>query len=123
MQSGGMYPGPQLLVHLCPAAEWAVARRTGELRPESLHTVGFVHLSTPAQVHLPANRIFAGRTDMVLLYIDPAGLQAPLRWEPGLPQDPPGMRFPHLYGALPADAVVSTAPYLPGPGGAFAPIA
>lgn len=123
MQSGGMYPGPQLLVHLCPASDWVAAGPAGQLRPESLSTVGFVHLSTPEQVHLPANRIFAGRRDLLLLHLDPAALQSPLRWEPGLPQDPPGMRFPHLYGPVPTDAVVTVVRYLPDPDGIFPPIA
>lgn len=123
MQSGGVYAGLQLLVHLCPAMDWTAARAAGELRPDSLRSVGFIHLSTPQQVHLPANRIFPGRDDLVLLYVDPAALDAPVQWEPGLPQDPVGMRFPHLYGALPTHAVVSVADYLPGPDGTFAPVA
>ena len=107
------------LVHLCTATEWETARDAGEMRPESLSTVGFVHLSTQQQVHLPANRIFAGRTDLIVLYIDPALLDAPLRWEPGVPGDPESMLFPHLYGALPVAAVVGVGEYRPGPDGRF----
>lgn len=83
---------------------------------------GFVHLSTQQQVHLPANRLFAGRTDLVMLFVDPAMLSAPLRWEPGVPGDPESMLFPHLYGALPTTAVVGVEPYRPGPDGRFAPL-
>ncbi|HPY24438.1 MAG TPA: DUF952 domain-containing protein [Mycobacterium sp.] len=117
-----MCPKPQPLVHLCPAAEWAAARVAGEVRAESLGTVGFVHLSTRQQVHLPANRLFAGRSDVVLLYVHPDRLDAPLRWEPGLPEDPPTLRFPHLYGPLPTSAVIAVSSYLPGSDGRFAPI-
>lgn len=60
------------LVHICARADWERAQRQGELAPDSLATHGFVHLSTPEQVHLPANRLFAGRTDLVLLHLDPA---------------------------------------------------
>ena len=122
MQCGGVCPKPQPLVHLCPAAEWAAARVAGEVRAESLGTVGFVHLSTRQQVHLPANRLFAGRSDVVLLYVHPDRLDAPLRWEPGLPEDPPTLRFPHLYGPLPTSAVIAVSSYLPGSDGRFAPI-
>lgn len=59
---------------------------------------------------------------MLLLYVDPVRLGAPVRWEPGVPTDPASMLFPHLYGALPADAVVQVRRYLPGPDGRFAPI-
>ena len=69
--------------------------------PNRWTSVGFVHLSSPEQVHLPANRLYAGRTDLVLLRIDAARLSSPVRWEPGVPTDPDGMVFPHLYGPLP----------------------
>lgn len=78
-----------------------------------------MHLSTPGQVHLPANRLFAGRDDMVLLRLDPARLGAPVRWEPGVPGDDPDMRFPHLYGPLPVAAVVAVRHYRPGPDGRY----
>lgn len=109
-----------ILVHLCSAAEWASAQMSGALRPESLASVGFVHLSTPQQVHLPANRLYRGRTDLVLLQVDPAKAQAPVQWEPGVPGDPESMLFPHLYGPLPVAAVIGVTQYRPGPDGAFA---
>lgn len=112
-----------VLVHLCTEDEWQAARHSGEHRPVSLEAVGFLHLSSPEQVHLPANRLYAGRTDLMLLRIDPARLSSPVRWEPGVPADPDGMEFPHLYGPLPAEAVISVTPYLPGEGGQFAPAA
>ncbi|MFC9790285.1 DUF952 domain-containing protein [Rhodococcus sp. NPDC127528] len=104
---------------MCTADQWERARVTGRRVPETFAADGFVHLSTTAQVHLPANRHFAGRTDLVLLYLDPSRLDAELRWEPGVPTDPASMRFPHLYGPLPAAAVVAAVPYRPGPDGAF----
>lgn len=117
-----MYPASQLLVHLCGETDWNRASAIGELRPESLRANGFVHLSTLQQVHLPANRIFAGRTDLVLLFIERDRLEAPLRWEPGVADDPPAMRFPHLYGVVPVAAVVRVEPYRPGPDGRFRPV-
>jgi len=113
---------PKLLVHLCSTDEWDHARSAGELCPGSLGEVGFVHLSAQHQVHLPANRLFAGRVDLVLLYLDPDRLGAPVRWEPGVAGDPAAMLFPHLYGPLPAAAVVDVRPYLPGPDGRFDPL-
>lgn len=114
---------PAVLVHLCSAEDWQRARDRGELRPESLQAQGFVHLSALEQVHLPANRLYAGRQDLVLLHIDPAKLVAPVRWEPGVPTDPEAMLFPHLYGALPVEAVMTITTYLPGPDGRFPPLA
>lgn len=114
-----MMPSSRQLVHLCSTAEWEHARAHGERRPPSFDADGFVHLSAPEQVHLPANRLFAGRTDMLLLTLDPELLAAPVLWEPGVPGDPEAMRFPHLYGPLPLAAVTDAVPYLPGSDGTF----
>jgi uncharacterized protein (DUF952 family)/GNAT superfamily N-acetyltransferase len=104
----------ETLLHLTTPAEWRAALQTGAVTPPSLAEVGFVHLSTPAQVHLPAERLFHGRRDVVLLVVDPARLTDPVRMEPGVPGDPASMRFPHLYGPLPAAAVVAVVPWHPG---------
>jgi uncharacterized protein (DUF952 family) len=114
-----MISTPRVLVHLCTADEWQHAQGAGEHRPPSLDDVGFVHLSAAEQVHLPANRLYSGRTDLVLLRCDPALLAAPVRWEPGVPTDPASMLFPHLYGPLPVAAVTTVTAYLPGADGAF----
>jgi uncharacterized protein (DUF952 family) len=111
-----------VLVHLCSNEEWAAAQKRGELRPDSLAASGFVHLSKPQQVHLPANRLYAHRTDLVLLRVDAARLSSLVRWEAGTPTDPDGMVFPHLYGALPVQAVINVTPYLPDETGCFAPL-
>jgi uncharacterized protein (DUF952 family) len=114
-------PGDGPLVHLLPASEWERISSTGEpYWPPDAERVGFVHLSTPEQVHLPAERIFPGRTDLVLVVIDGARLRSPVRWEEG---DPPegDLRFPHLYGPLDLEAVVGVIPFRPGPDGRFEP--
>jgi uncharacterized protein (DUF952 family) len=111
-----------VLVHLCPTDEWSSAGISGELRPESLASAGFIHLSTPEQVHLPANRLYRGRDDLVLLHIDPARLRSPIRWEHGVATDPDSMLFPHLYGALPIGAVIKVTSYRPGADSVFPPV-
>jgi len=117
---------PGVLVHLCGVKEWARARIRGDIRPAASGSDaggGFIHLSTPDRVHLPANRLYRGRDDLVLLHIDPALLHAPVRWEPGVTTDPESMLFPHLYGPLPLAAVIGVTAYSPGPDGAFPPVA
>jgi uncharacterized protein (DUF952 family) len=117
-----MSHSPEVLVHLCPTDEWSSAKTRGELRPESLTSVGFIHLSTPQQVHLPANRLYRGREDLVLLHIDPGHLDSPIRWELGVATDPDSMLFPHLYGALPVSAVINVTSYRPAADGTFPPV-
>ena len=113
---------PDVLVHLCGLEEWSRARDRGGIQPEAADAeAGFIHLSTPEQVHLPANRLYRGRADLVLLHIDPARLDGPVRWEPGVATDPQSMLFPHLYGPLPVDAVISVTRYRPDPNGDFPP--
>jgi uncharacterized protein (DUF952 family) len=109
-----------VLTHLCGVDEWSRARARGSIRPEA--AAKFIHLSTPEQVHLPANRLYRGRDDLVLLHVDPALLDSPVRWEPGVATDPESMLFPHLYGPLPVRAVVKVTAYLPAPDGTFAPV-
>lgn len=109
------------LVHLCARSDWAAVPRRAV--PAAVAAGGGFHPSLdPEQVHLPANRLYAGRTDLVLLYLNPELLTAPLRWEPGVPGDPDGMLFPHLYGPLSTAAVRMITPYLPDAEGRFAPL-
>lgn len=115
----GAMDDSRVLLHIISREHWLGARSVGEIRPDSLADVGFVHLSTAGQVHLPANRLFFGRKDMVLLLLDTERLDAPVRWEPGVPQDPDSMLFPHLYGPVPTAAVTDVVDYLPDASGMF----
>ena len=110
-----------VLVHLTTPAEWRVALAAGSVATPSLLADGFIHLSSPEQVQLPAERLFRGRPDTLLLVLDPDRLASPVRWEPGMPTDPASMTFPHLYGPLPVSAVTSVLPYPPAADGAFEP--
>ena len=117
-----MTSAPELL-HIVDAATWKSFSENNSERytAPSLGEVGFIHLSTAEQVHLPANRLYAGREDLLLLVIDPTLLDAPVRWEPGVPTDPSSMTFPHLYGSVPTAAVVDVRPYPPNADGSFEP--
>ena len=106
-----------LLLHLCTPATWRMALAAGSLAPPSLVQEGFVHLSTSAQVTWPANALFRGRTDLLVLVIDPARLPGVLRCEPA--PGAPGASFPHHYGPVPVSSVVAVMPYQPGPDGRF----
>lgn len=107
------------LLHLITTAEWRAALATGAVAPPSLSEIGFVHLSTPAQVAIPANAVFAGRRDVSLLVLDAERLGIEVRWEDGHPPAADGMQFPHAYGPVPVAAVQAVLPYRPGADGRF----
>jgi uncharacterized protein (DUF952 family) len=90
------------IYHMCRAAEWCAAERTGSYPGSSQDVAdGFIHFSTAAQIVASAARHRAGQGDLVLLAVDLAALGAALRWE----KSRGGELFPHLYGALPCEAV------------------
>lgn len=83
--------------------DWEAARPTGRFDGAPVDIAdGYIHFSTAAQVEETAARHFAGRTDLMLLAVDPAPLGAALRWEPSRG----GALFPHLYAPLPVTAVL-----------------
>lgn len=109
------------LLHLATPAEWRAHLAAGVIAPSVAEFAEFVHLSTVEQVALPAARLFAGRRDLLMLALDPARIGVEVRFEPGLPSDPRGLRFPHAYGPVPVSAVLAVLPYRPLAGGGFDP--
>jgi uncharacterized protein (DUF952 family) len=93
------------LFHIIDAAEWAAV--VGEYRPPSLAEQGFVHLSFADQVAGTANRFYGGAENLVVLEVDPDALPDEVRLEDSYGA---GILFPHLYGPLPAVAVVAVHP-------------
>jgi uncharacterized protein (DUF952 family) len=110
-----------MILHICPRATWENALSEGVYEGDTLATQGYIHCSTPELVHLPATALFRGRTDLLLLQIDESRLPVPVTWEDGDPPHPDGKLFPHLYAALPLQAVVAVTDYRPNADGTFAP--
>jgi uncharacterized protein (DUF952 family) len=109
-----------VILHICPRADWDAAGEV--LTPASLGSEGFVHCSDPGTVAIPASRLYPGRTDLVLLEVDPTQVGAPVRWEPGVvggQVEASGPWFPHVYGPLPRAAVVAVHAFPPEEDGTF----
>jgi len=105
----------RLIYHMCRQAEWAAAEAAGQYRGSSQDAAdGFIHFSTSAQIRESARKHRAGQDDLVLVTVDAVRLGAPLKWE----LSRGGALFPHLYGALPLEAVVRVDPLPLGPDGA-----
>ncbi len=69
----------------------------------------------PEQVVEVANRVFPGRTDLILLVIDPERLDEELRHE----KAENGQIYPHIYGAINLGAVLRVKRWVPTDGGVF----
>ena len=99
---------PDGLYHLALAADWAAVPAHGELAPASLVDEGFVHCSWGRQVAGTVAKHFAGVTGLLALRLDASALGgAELREEDSYGS---GQAFPHVYGPIPAAAVVEAIP-------------
>ena len=89
---------------------------TGACTADSLSTEGFINCSDADQVVWVANTRFRGRRDLVLLHIGEERLDAEVRREN---LEGGQWQFPHVYGPIPAAAVLGVTPMLPAPDGTF----
>lgn len=93
------------IFHITDAASWRAARRAGTYAADTLESEGFIHFSLRTQVEQVANARFAGRTELVVLEVDPTRAGAPVHMEN---TEGGSELFPHLYGPLDVSAVVRT---------------
>ncbi len=91
------------MFHIIDEELWNNTKGGSEYVPQRYEIDGFIHLSGLHQVLRPANLLYQGRDDLLLLEISVAALTAELRYEPGSHGE--DEMFPHLYGALNIDAV------------------
>lgn len=92
-----------VVFHIIGAETWAAVEGSRTYVPERFDEEGFIHLSERQQILRPANLLYQGRNDLLLLEIDVTALHAELRYEPGSHGE--DELFPHLYGPLNVDAV------------------
>lgn len=105
-----------MILHIARQSDWQRAQDEGSYRIDSLATEGFIHCSTPEQVLGPANAFYRGQDDLIILVIEPARLEAALVYEDVIDS---GQDFPHIYGSLNLDAVVSIVTFPPDCDGRF----
>ncbi|MDL4773401.1 DUF952 domain-containing protein [Actinomadura xylanilytica] len=103
----------ETLLHIAELRHWESARDAGvsyamSTLGRSLADEGFVHCSTDlAQVEGVLGRFYSRvpRSGLVLLVIDPARLDAPVRYEAAGEEV-----FPHVYGEIPLRAIIDARP-------------
>ncbi|MDG2261729.1 MAG: DUF952 domain-containing protein [Actinomycetota bacterium] len=91
------------IFHIADGQAWHQAVTAGRYIHESLDTEGFIHLSSRDQVVATTAKYYSEAVGLVLLEVDPATIDADLRWE----QSTNGELFPHLYSDLPLSSVVT----------------
>ncbi|MCG8404519.1 MAG: DUF952 domain-containing protein [Phycisphaerales bacterium] len=108
-------PSNEPILHIISRDDWERARIGTDYRGDTLDTEGFIHCSTRDQIAKTANRFYPGRTDLLLLCIDPGRVTAEIRYEPAENHE----RFPHIYGPLNLEAVERTIAFEPDQDGLF----
>ena len=84
--------------------EWAILESEGEFlgAPSDLVS-GFIHMSSAAQVRRTVAKHFSDVDELYIAVIDLAALGDLVKWEPSSG----GQLYPHLYGPLTREAVLS----------------
>ncbi len=99
-----------LVYKICTKELWEETERTGVF-PGMPHDLkdGYIHLSTLEQSGGTIRKYFRGERGLMMLGIDSDKLSDALRWE----NSGTGRRgsFPHLYGTLKREAIVSAEPF------------
>ncbi len=96
-----------VIYKICERAAWQSAAQAGVYRGSAVDARdGFIHFSSAAQTAETAAKHFAGQTDLMLIAVDADALGDALKWEVSRGGD----LFPHLYAALPMQAVLWTKP-------------
>ena len=94
-----------MIYHITTQQAWQQAADDGSYTADSLQSEGFIHCSDYYQLEGTANLLFAGAADLLVLEIDADKLKSPLVYEN---LEGGQMLFPHIYGPLNLDAVIST---------------
>jgi uncharacterized protein (DUF952 family) len=108
VQGGEGWSGVASTIYkICEVALWLEAERKGVFggAPVDVRD-GYIHFSTAEQAVETAAKHFAAADGLLLVAVDADTLGTALKWEPSRG----GALFPHLYGALPLEAVLWTKP-------------
>lgn len=106
-----------MIYHITTKTKWQNAQAKGEYIAPSLESEGFIHCSTDKQVASVANAFYRGQKGLVLLKLDEDRIKSQVKWE--APAGPPadGISesdlFPHIYGPINLDAVISVIDFDP----------
>jgi uncharacterized protein (DUF952 family) len=106
----------RIVYKVMSAAELKQMQRDGVFRGSPADIAdGYIHLSRGSQLAATLDRHFSDVDGLMLAAVDLSHLADAVRWEPARG----GQLFPHIYGFLPIEAVVSVATLERTPDGAI----
>jgi len=91
------------IYHIVLPEKWASVKDGSSYEAESLATEGFIHCSYDHQLDGVIERYYAAAAELVILKLDTDKLTSKLVEEPSTG----GEIYPHIYGPVQLDAVVS----------------
>lgn len=92
-----------LIFHITTLDNWKQYQQSGNYKPESLDSEGFIHCSTGEQLEDTANRLFGDKDEILLLVIDASMIREDVKYEE---DGETGDKFPHIYKPLSVNAVI-----------------
>ena len=96
-------------------SDWEASQTLGIHTTPSLKSEGFIHSSTREHILWAANKHYLGKTDLLLIAIDPQKIKVPWRFDVVKNIG----SFPHIYGELNVDAAIRLEPFRQNESGLF----
>ena len=105
-----------MIFHIVDKDYWLNQVPSGEYLTRDLDSEGFIHCSDIHKVTHVANQIYKGVNNLILLCIDEDKIHSKVKWEDlyNLNYD-----YPHIYGTLNINAVISIYEFEPNEKGYF----
>lgn len=98
-----------MILHVLRKSTWERFKDQSKYEHTSLQNEGFIHFSTPFNMHFVTPNFKDIEDELVILCVDESKLIHQVKYE----ADPvSNEKYPHLYGSLNTDAIIMVLPYL-----------
>ena len=105
-----------VIYHIAQATDWQKTSTKEEYKCSSLDIEGFIHCSKEEQLLSVANSFYKERKDLVLLGLDTNKIRPRVSFEN---LEGGSELFPHIYGPINMDAILSVHQFVSGEDGLF----
>lgn len=98
-----------MILHCMKKDTWEEDKYKQYIGEQNLEQDGYIHCSPVEYMWRVTPNFSHIRDELVLLYIDTDKLESEVRWEDG---DNCGRSYPHVYGPINTNAVITVLPYM-----------